>query len=106
MKVPQSWYDNVETMYKTRYGDRATSGVSFNPRAHEEAAASLADAKAADKAAEMAVVYRLRNPATAAGPACTVSALTFAESRLAVDLKRMHTQTYSNAHTHPLTRTR
>jgi|AntAceMinimDraft_5_1070358.scaffolds.fasta_scaffold18248_1 hypothetical protein len=38
MKVPQGWYENVEKMYKRRHGPEATSGVVYDPDAHDTAA--------------------------------------------------------------------
>ena len=41
MKVPRDWYDNVQKMYKQRYGPDASSGVAYDPHAHTAASATV-----------------------------------------------------------------
>ena len=45
MKVPRDWYDNVQKMYKQRYGPDASSGVAYDPHARPTAANGYADTK-------------------------------------------------------------
>jgi hypothetical protein len=65
MKVPRDWYDNVQKMYKQRYGPDASSGVAYDPHAHTAASALRAASSDSNSAALSAAL----KPANAWGRA-------------------------------------